>query len=82
MDHLGFHSTLKCRVYQVVAGIYALGKVEFETNGINDGCMLSKSTETLFDLAANLLSLNRTKLAEVLTTRTIQPKGQRQDGIM
>lgn len=82
MDNLRFDSVLKCRLYRIIGGISALGKVEFQNFTTNDGCMLSQSTEIIFDLAANLLSLDRKRLTEVLTTRSIQPKGQCQNVIV
>lgn len=84
MNRLGFDIGVKFGIYQIIGGIYALNSVEFQTNVTSDGatCMVSQSSEKVFDLAVNLLSLNKKELTDILTTRSIQPIGQNQNVIV
>lgn len=71
---------LKHQLYKTIAGIYALGKVQFEnlnmTDPVTDGCKVSAPTENAFDIAEYLLCLKEGNLLEVLTTRSIKPRGR------
>lgn len=52
-----FSQTKKLEMYQLIGGIYALSKVEFQNNNSNDGCVIT-STHAL-EVAARLLSLDQ-----------------------
>lgn len=66
-----FSQTKKLEMYQLIGGIYALSKVEFQNNNSNDGCVIT-STHAL-EVAARLLSLDQNELSAALTSRIIQP---------
>lgn len=81
IDRLGFDESRKFQLYQILAGIYALGKVEFQTADSEEGCILTQCSEKAIGYAAKMLALDRGQLILVLTTRKIQPKGDVQNVI-
>lgn len=82
MDYLGFDSVSKRALYQSLAGICALGRVKFQNVDTNDGCVISQLSKNVFEVAVNLLMLDPVKLTNILTTRSIQPKGKSHDVIV
>lgn len=82
MFRLGFDAEAKIRIYQIIAGMFALNSVSFETNEMTSTTTVSQSSETVLHLAAHLLSLDKDELTNILTTRSILPKGQNQNAII
>lgn len=62
----------KYDLYQLVAGIYCLKKIQFENND-TEGCSISQASQHAVKVASQLLSLDQMELEDALTNRTFQP---------
>lgn len=71
IDRLGLDEYRKFQIYRILAGIYALGKIEFQAADSGEGCILTQSSEKSIAFAAKLLSIDHAHLLMVLTTRKI-----------
>lgn len=81
MDRLGFDESCKFQIYRILAGIFALGKMEFQAADSGEGCILTQCSEKSIAFATKLLSIDHANLLMVLTTRKIQAKGENQNVI-